>query len=373
VSNFLNLEKGFFDMAYSVTDILFSARRATRATVLPAVAVAFAAAAFAPPAQAQSVEQFYAGKQGKLIIGGGTGGGYDFYGRLIGPFLTRHLPGAPNFIPTSMPGAGGITAANYLYNIAPKDGTEIGIVGRAVSTQPLISPKDKGPHYVATKFNWLGTPTQETGILLVRSAAKVKTIQDLKTQELVVSGTGASAPPSLYPRIMNNLFGTKFKVVTGYEGSQTALLAVERGEVDGHVASSATAPLRDRIAPWLQSGSVKVIAQIGLEKDPRNGDVPLIMELASSDLQRQVMELVLVQQVMAWPFLAPPDVPADRVAALRAAFDATMKDPEFLARAAKQQLDIDPVGGAQLNKLLDKIYASPKEVLDKVSELTEKR
>ncbi len=362
-------------MPYSVRDTLASSRRcAPNGKLAPALlAIGIATAVLVPPTHGQSVEQFYAGKQGKLLIGGGAGGGYDFYARLVGPFLTRHLPGAPTFIPTGMAGAGGIQAANYLYNVAPKDGTEIGIVGRAVSTQPLISPSDKAPQYVATRFNWLGTPTQEIGLLLVRDASPVKTLRDLKTMELVVSGTGASAPPSLYPRLMNNLFGTKFKVVTGYEGSQTALLAVERGEVDGHVASSATAPLRERIAPWIQSGSVRVLAQIGLSKDPRNGAAPLIIELASSDLERQVMELVLMQQVMAWPFLAPPNVPADRVAALRAAFDATMKDPDFLSRAAKQQLDIDPVGGEELNKLLDRIYASPKAVLDKVSQLTEKR
>jgi tripartite-type tricarboxylate transporter receptor subunit TctC len=344
--------------------------RMARSTLL---IFALAIAAAIAPAHAQSVEQFYSGKQGKMVIGGSTGGGYDFYGRLVGPYISRHLPGKPTLIPTSMPGAGGIIAANYLYRVAPKDGSEIGIVGRAVSTQTLLNPKSKAPKYDATKFNWLGTPRQETGLLLIRLPSKIKTLQDLRTHELVVSGTSPTAPPSFYPRLMNNLFGTKFKVVTGYKGSQTALLAVERGEVDGHLASSAGAPLRDRIAPWIKSGKAAILAQVGVVKDPRNGNAPLILDLSRDKSERRVMEMVLTQQVMAWPFVAPPGVPAERVKALRSAFDAAMKDPEFLAAAKKQRIDIEPIGGARLNKIIEEIYASPKDLLDRLASLSAKR
>lgn len=346
-----------------------------RATGIPraaAVAVrALAIGTLATSAQAQAIEHFHAGKQLKVIIGGGTGGGYDFYGRLLGQYIARHLPGKPTMVPTGMPGAGGIVAANYLYNVAPRDGSEIGIVGRAVSTQPLIAPNDKGPKYIATKFNWLGTPTQEVGVLVMRLPSKIRTLQDLREQELIVSGTSAAAPPSFYPLIMNKLFGTKFKVVSGYEGSQPALLAMERGEVEGHLASSVALPVRERITPWIKAGTAAILAQIGIEKDPKNGDAPLILDLARSTIERRVMELILAQQVTAWPFLAPPELPPDRVKALRAAFDAAVADREFLAEAEKLKLEIRPMGGEQIQDFLVQLYQSPKEILDRVSALSE--
>jgi tripartite-type tricarboxylate transporter receptor subunit TctC len=314
-------------------------------------------------APAQTVEQFYSGKQVDLVIGGGVGGGYDFYGRLLAKYMGRHLPGHPTFVAQSMPGAGGVIAANYLYNIAPHDGSVIAIVGRAVTTQPLINPSDKGPKYVATKFNWIGTPEQECGILLVRLPSPIKSLEDLKQHELLVSGTTADAPPSFYPRLLNNLLGTKFKVIDGYMSSPAAILAVERGEVDGHLASSAAAPLRAQIDPWIKEGKIGILAQIGLAKDPQNGNAPLILDLVDTPTQMQIMDLVLTQQALAWPFLAPPGVPPERVKALRDAFDATMTDPEFLADAAQQKVGINPIGGAKINEMLEQIYASPKDVL----------
>ena len=177
------------------------------------------------------------------------------------------MPGNPLFVMQNMPGAGGVIVANYLYNIAPHDGSEIGMVARAASTQPLLDPKDRGPKYVATKFNWIGTPQQEVGLLIVRQPSRIQSIADLKSQELVLGGTSPAAPTSYYPRLMNKLLGTKFKVVDGYKGSQEALLALERGEVEGHSSGSSAAPLRERIAPWIKDGKVKILAQIGLERD----------------------------------------------------------------------------------------------------------
>ena len=322
--------------------------------------------------RAQTVEQFYAGKQINIIVGGGVGGGYDFYGRLLAKYIGRHLPGHPSFIVQNMPGAGGVIAANYLYNVAPHDGSVIAIVGRAVSTQPLVNPDDKGPKYVATQFNWIGTPQQECGILLVRQPSPIKTLKDLKQHELILSGTTADAPPSFYPRLLNNLLGTKFKVIDGYMSSPAAILAVERGEVDGHLASSAAAPLRAQIDPWIKEGRIGILAQIGLNKDPQNGDAPLILDLVDAPMQRQILNLVLAQQALAWPFLAPPGVPSERIKALRDAFDATMTDPEFLADAAKQKVGINPIGGAKINDMLQQIYDSPKDVLARLAALTAK-
>jgi tripartite-type tricarboxylate transporter receptor subunit TctC len=324
------------------------------------------------PARAEPVEEFFSGKQIKFVIGSAGGGGYESYSRLLIPYLSRHLPGHPLFVMQEMPGAAGMVAANYLYNIARHDGSEIGMVGRGVGIEPLIDPKDRAPRYVAAKFNWIGTPQQEVGLVLLRLPSPIATLQDLKTRELIVSGTTAAAAPSYYPRLMNSLLGTRFKVVDGYKSSQEALLALERGEVDGHCSGSSSATLRARMEPLASAGKVKILAQIGRERDPDYPDIPLMLDLAATPADRQILELVLTQQVMAWPIVAPPGVPADRIEALRAAFEATMKDPDFLAEAARQKLIINPVSGEKIGALLDRVYAMPKEMLDRVAALSER-
>jgi tripartite-type tricarboxylate transporter receptor subunit TctC len=345
------------------------ARRPSRRSVGGMVALALLTTG-STNAVAQSVKDFYTGRQIKFVVGTAGGGGYEFYSRLIARHITGYIPGNPTFVVQVMPGAAGMAAANYLYNIAPHDGSEMGMMGRAVGTQPLLDPKDSGPKYVATRFNWIGSPQQEVGLVIARTTSSVHTMEDLRLHELVVSGTSTAAPPSLYPRMLNRLLGTKFKVVEGYKSSQEALLAVERGEVDGHVSGSSTSLIRERIAPWIRDGKAKIVAQIGLEKDPELGDVPLVMDFATKPTERQVLELLLAQQAMAWPILMPPDVPADRVKAFRDAFDATMKDPEFLAEASKQRLIINPVGGEKILALLERVYAAPKDVLDVMTTLT---
>ena len=323
-------------------------------------------------ARAEPVEEFFSGKQIKFVVGSAGGGGYESYSRLLLPYLSRHLPGHPLFILQEMPGAAGMVAANYLYNIARQDGSEIGMVGRGVGIEPLLDPKDRGPRYVASKFNWIGTPQQEVGLVFMRLPSPIATMADLKTHELIVSGTTSAAAPSYYPRLMNRLLGTRFKVVEGYKSSQEALLALERGEVEGHCSGSSSATLRARMEPLISAGKVKILAQLGREKDPDYPDVPLILDLAATPADRQILELAFTQQVMAWPVVAPPGVPADRIKALRDAFDATMKDPDFLAEAARQKLIINPVSGEKIAALLDRIYASPKDVLDRVAALSER-
>jgi tripartite-type tricarboxylate transporter receptor subunit TctC len=319
---------------------------------------------------AQSVEEFYSGKQLKFYVGSSAGTGYDVYARLVGRFLTKHLPGHPILLIMNMPGAGGVVVSNYLYNIAARDGSEIGMLPRAAATQPLLAPKDAGPKYVATKFNWIGTPQQEVGLLLVRQPSPIHSLADLKTHELILASTSSLSPSSYYPKLMNKLLGTKFKVVEGYKSSQEALLALERGEAEGHSSGSSSGALRERVAPWIKEGKVKILAQVGLEKDPGFPDVPLVTDLAASDDDKRVMELVFTQQLMAWPISAPPDVPEDRVVALRQAFDAAMLDTEFLAEAERQKLIINPVSGKKIAELLDRVYATPKELLDRVTAIS---
>jgi tripartite-type tricarboxylate transporter receptor subunit TctC len=344
-------------------------RRHCRAIALWAAATC---ACVCLPARAEPVEEFFSGKQIKFVIGSAGGGGYESYSRLLIPYLSRHLPGHPHFVMQEMPGAAGMVAANYLYNIARHDGSEIGMVGRGVGIEPLIDPKDRAPRYVAAKFNWIGTPQQEVGLVLLRLPSPIATLQDLRTRELIVSGTTSAAAPSYYPRLMNRLLGTRFKVVEGYKSSQEALLALERGEVDGHCSGSSSATLRARMEPLASAGKVKILAQIGRERDPDYPDIPLMLDLAATPADRQILDLVLTQQVMAWPIVAPPGVPADRIKALRAAFEATMKDPDFLAEAARQKLLINPVSGEKIGTLLDRVYASPKDLLDRVAALSER-
>ncbi|HLH94112.1 MAG TPA: tripartite tricarboxylate transporter substrate-binding protein [Xanthobacteraceae bacterium] len=323
-------------------------------------------------AHADPVEDFFAGRQIKFILGSAGGGGYDSYSRLLMPFLSRHLPGHPSFVLQEMPGAAGMTAANHLYNIARRDGSEIGMVGRGVGIEPLLDPKDKAVRYVATNFNWIGTPQQEVGLVFVRLPSPIASMEDLKTHELIVSGTTSAAAPSYYPRLMNALLGTRFRVVEGYKSSQEALLALERGEVDGHCSGSSSAALRARMEPLISAGKVKILAQLGREKDPAYPDVPLILDLAANSADRRLLELAFTQQVMAWPVVAPPGVPAERVQALRTAFDAAMKDPDFLAEAARQKVYINPVSGEKIAALLEQLYASPKDVLDRAAALSER-
>jgi tripartite-type tricarboxylate transporter receptor subunit TctC len=330
-------------------------------------------ASFVPrQAAAQPPEEFYAGRQIKFVVGSAGGGGYEFYSRLLGRYMSRHLRGQPLFVVQSMPGAGGIISANYLYNVARRDGSELGMVGRAVGTQPLIAPNDPGPRYTATKFNWIGTPQQEVGLVLARASSPIKTLADLTRHELVISGTSAAAPPSYYPKLLNKLLGTRFKVVEGYKSSQEALLAMERGEVDGHTSGSSAAPIRERIRPWIKEGKIRVVAQIGLAQDPEFPDAPIVVDLAGQAIDKQILEVILSQQVMAWPVVMPPDVPPERVAAMRAAFDAAMVDPDFIADAAKQKLMLDPVSGKQIHELLDRIYQTPKHILDRVVALSDR-
>jgi tripartite-type tricarboxylate transporter receptor subunit TctC len=321
-------------------------------------------------ADAQSVEQFYKGKQIKFMLGSAGGGGYDAYTRTIVRYMGKHIPGNPTFLVQNMPGAGGLVAANYIYNVAAKDGTEIGMTGRAAAIEALINPADKAVKFEATKFNWIGTPQQEIGVLLVATSTPVKTLEDLKKHELTASSTGRAAATSVYPRLMNNMFGTKFKVIEGYKSSQEGLLALERGEVTSHTSGGSSSAFRNRIEPWIKAGKVKMMMQVASEKDPTlPADLPLILDLAQNDSERQILELVLVQQTMGRPMMAPPGVPADRVKALRDAFDATMKDKEYLADSEKQDLEVNPVSGAKLNAMLDQVYKTPKAVVDKVAKL----
>ncbi|MBX9739145.1 MAG: hypothetical protein K2X62_03690, partial [Beijerinckiaceae bacterium] len=213
------------------------------------------------------------------------------------------------------------------------------------------------------------SPQQEIGLLIVRTSSGVKTVADLKTKEITTSSTSRNSPSSIYPRLLNAIYGSKLKVIEGYDGSQSALLAIERAEVDAHISGGSSAAFRARFQPWEKNGTARVVLQLGMERDAEYKDVPTALEIATTPGDRRIFEMAFVEQVMGRPFVLPPGVPQDRIDALRKAFDATMKDKDFLAEAQKQGMEIDPVSGARINELLDQVYSAPAEVATRVRDL----
>ncbi|MEE8559803.1 MAG: tripartite tricarboxylate transporter substrate-binding protein [Alphaproteobacteria bacterium] len=317
------------------------------------------AALSALPASAASVADFYKGKTIKFIISSSPGGGYDAYGRTLTRHLGRHIPGNPRFVPQNMPGAGGIKAANFLFNVAPKDGSVFGGVHRGIAMEPLFG--NKQAKYQANEFNWLGSVNNEVSVCVSWGTVPVKTIQDAFKTELIIGGSGANDTEA-FPAVLNNVIGTKFKIISGYPSGTAVNLAMERREVDGRCGWSWSS-VKTQKSDWIKNKTVNILLQMSLAKHPELPDVPLVMDFAKSDADKEVLKLVFARQVMGRPYLAPPGIPPERVAALRAAFDATMKDPKFIADIKKQKLELAPVSGTEIQKLVARIYATPKSVI----------
>ena len=323
------------------------------------------------PASAQSsVESFYSGKRMHFIVGSAPGGAYDTYARIMVPYFTKYIPGNPNMIVENRPGGGGLLSSNHLYNVASKDGVVIGLVERGAPMDPILNPKSGNAMFDSRKFNWIGSPAQEVGLAMVREPSPIKSFEDFKKHEVMVSSTTRTGLASIYPRVMNGVFGTKFKVIEGYKSSTEMLNALERGEVNGHIAPSTSGVMRALISPWIQEGRVKVVLQLGLAKDGGYPEAELLTDLIKTDADRQLFDLMFAQLTMAYPIALPPGVPAERVAALRNAFDRLIVDPDFVASANRARLEIRPVTGLDLHKLLDQLYDTPQSVLDRYATLT---
>lgn len=333
-----------------------------------AILVAGLIVAAAAAAPAQPAAEFYKGKRLTLITSASVGGGYDQYARLLAKHLPRFIPGNPAIVVQNMVGAEGIRAANFLYNVAAQDGTVIGGLSRNNGLAKFYNVNNAAVQFDARKFHWLGSPQQEIGLFVLRTQKGAKSIEDLKKVAVVVSSTTRGSPTSIYPRMLNALYGTKIKVVEGYPGSQDALLAVERNEVDGHVSGGSSAAFRKRIAPWLKSNA-KVILQMGMTRDAEFRDIPTAIEIMPTAEGKQLFEIAFAEQVMGRPFVLPPGVPADRVQVLRAAFDAVAKDKALLDDAKSQRMAINPVSGAAINALLDRVYSAPPALAARLREL----
>jgi tripartite-type tricarboxylate transporter receptor subunit TctC len=316
------------------------------------------------PAPAQSSEPF-AGKQLTMIIGFGAGGGYDIWARTLARHIGKHLPGKPNVVPQNMPGAGSYVAASHIYHVAPKDGTVMGLIARDAALGPLSGAA--GARFDPLKLSWIGSPTKETNICIAYQNAQVKAVQDLMQKQLIIGDTGPGTGTRTYPIVLNAVLGTKFKLVGGFRSSADVFLAMERGEVEGICESYDS--VKNRKPDWIPAGTIKVLFQAGLEPNPELKGVPFVLDLARNAEEKATLEYVYAGQGIGRPFVAPPDLPADRLTMLRKAFDATMKDPDFIADANGRKLDLEPEDGEHLATLIRKIYATPKAIVDRVATL----
>lgn len=327
-----------------------------------------AVAGAALPANAQTPEEFYAGKTVELYIGYSVGGGYDTYARLVARHMGKHIPGNPTVVPVNMEGAGSLRATNWLYNAAPKDGTVFGTFARGAAFEPLLGQGQA--QYDATEFNWIGSANDEVSICAAWKTAEITSFEELREKELIVGGTGRAADTDTFPRVINGVFGTKMETISGYPGGNDITLAMERGEVQGRCGWSWSS-VKSLHSDWVENGDINILVQLSLNKHPDLPDVPLIMDFVENDEQRQILELVFARQVMGRPFAAPPGVPEDRVEALRDAFMATMEDPEFLAEAETAELEITAVSGADIEELVKRTYEAPSEVVEQTKALME--
>ena len=289
---------------------------------------------------------FYQGKQVTIVVGFTAGGTYDATARLFARHLGRHLPGKPTVIVRNMPGAGSLVATMSLYGSLPKDGTALGVVGGGVALEPLLG--NPQANYDPRRFNWIGGRTRDHFLCLVWHTVPVHTLADATRRETVMGATGPGSRTMTYPKALNELVGTKFKIVSGYPGGNEITLALERGEVEGY-CGWALGSIKTRAPDWLRDGKIRPLAQFTLSKAADLPNVPLASDLAGSEQARRAVEFLATDSVLAWPLVAPPDLPAERLDELRAAFDAMLKDPQLLAEAAGQGLDIDPVSGVEIS------------------------
>jgi tripartite-type tricarboxylate transporter receptor subunit TctC len=325
------------------------------------------AGAVTQSARADSVADFYRGKTISLVVSSSTGGGYDTLTRAIAPFLGKHIPGNPAVIVRNMPGAGGIVATNYIAKVAPPDGLTIACVLNNTPFEPLFGTKEAD--YDATKLTWLGTPSVETGLLIVWHTSPIQTLDDAKKIEMTAGSSGANSAPSFYSRLLNELLGLKIKIVVGYAGQNEAYLAMERGELDSFGVTFWSS-LTSTKSEWLRDKKIRILVQYGPQREAALPDVPYGPDLVRNADDRKLFEAADAPLAAGRPFVAPPALPPERAAALRAGLLATFKDPEFLAEAHKLQLEINkPTSGEEMQAQVIEAYQTPQPIVERLRRL----
>jgi tripartite-type tricarboxylate transporter receptor subunit TctC len=314
------------------------------------------------PTYAQSVAEFYSGKQITLIVGASAGGGYDTQSRLVARHLGKNVPGNPTIIVQNMPGAGSLTATNYIQNAAPKDGTVIALVMRGMLLIKNWSPASV--RFDLSHLNWIGSVNSEVAVTAAWHTAPHKTVKDLFDKELIVGGT-TGVDPETTPRLFNALLGTKFKIVNGYPGTTEIILAMERGEVQG-IGDWSWSSMKTARPDWLRDGKITLLMQAALQKDPELPDLPSALDFVKNDADRKVMELYLTQKTVARPVIAPPGIPVERLAALRAGFMALAQDKEFIADAQNTRLEVAPISGEAVDKVISLITSASPETAERL-------
>jgi tripartite-type tricarboxylate transporter receptor subunit TctC len=315
-------------------------------------------------AASESLEQKFRGKQIRVLIGSSPGGGYDTFARAIAAHWSKHMPGNPVFLPQNLPGPMSLSVANNLFSIAPKDGTVIGAVNPQIASEAILHP-DRA-RFDARQFLWIGSALRETQVVVARSDAPVRTFEEAFQKELILGGSGGAS--NSFPTIANAVLGTKFKIVSGYPGTREANLAMERGEVQG-IGGITWASVKATMGDLLAGKKLVVIGQYGLKKHPELPDVPQVPSFAKTPEERSALLLLLATQEFGRPYIAPPGLPDDIAEALRTSFLKTLEDPEFLAEARKRGLDIDATSGAEIQSLVEQLYATPPETVERVRKI----
>ncbi len=319
-------------------------------------------------AQTQPVADFFTRKNVRMLVGYGPGTGFDVYARAVARHIGRHIPGQPTIVVENMPGAGGLTMANYLYNVAPRDGTAVGLVVN-VFMEPMF--KNEQARFDVKKFSWLGSVSRSTPLCFTWHTSGIEKYNDVKDKEVLVGAIGRFTDSYLFPQLLNAFTGTKYKPVTGYRDSGAIGIAMERGELHGF-CSFTLASIKSARPDWLEHRRINILVQLGLTKNPEIPDVPMILDLVKDDVARQIMFVMASNWEAARPVGGPPDISPERLVALQAAFMSTMKDEQFLAEAKKTNMDVDPMDGQAVQAILDKLYATPQPVIDRMIEIRAK-
>lgn len=317
------------------------------------------------PAAAEPVASFYAGKSIELIIGYPPAGSNDIYGRIVARHLGKHIAGSPSFIVRNMPGAGSLVAANHIYNRAPRDGTVLGMVSAGIPLQARLGQPQA--RFEPGKFNWIGRIHSSSSVTMVWHTSKIMSFDDARRSEIVLSATGAGSTGSLYPNVMNEVLKTRFKLVQGYKGTHEAMLAMERGEAEGH--STTWEAVKSVNMRWIKEGLIRIIVQHGLKRAPDLHNVATSVELAATPDDRAVMRAIMGAAEIGKALFTTPEVPVERVAALRRAFDAMVHDASFIEDVRKVHGEVEPMTGEEMQALIGELDAFPQAVIDRVKVL----